>query len=268
MPISDWIERLGRTLFETPFTALADAGERPELAEVRLALLDEVKAQSHKVGGRYVFPHNIVHVELRGVPEQQAKVFKGSFLAQFCQDELRRGLARAGYRFPDDLQVEIETTPSLPERAGKWVTVTSEVLESPRVATPVKRTGRLIVVKGTATPPELLLNKARVNLGRTADVYRTDGPSRRNDLAFEEAGEINKTVSREHAHILFDKESGEYRLFNDRWYKNDGQPDQSCGLWILRDGLSQAVHRDSRGARLLAGDEIHLGRAVVRFTAK
>jgi hypothetical protein len=38
-----------------------------------------------------------------------------------------------------------------------------------------------------------------------------------------------------------------------------------CGLWIIRDGLSQEVHRNARGTRLQAGDEIHLGRAVLKF---
>ena len=75
--------------------------------------------------------------------------------------------------------------------------------------------------------------------------------------------EINRTVSREHAHIAFHKKTSEYRLFNDRSSNNDG----NCGLWIIRDGLSQEVHRDARGVRLEPGDEIHLGRAVIRFRA-
>jgi hypothetical protein len=33
----------------------------------------------------------------------------------------------------------------------------------------------------------------------------------------------------------------------------------------MRDGVSLEVHRDTRGLRLEAGDEIHLGRAVVVF---
>jgi hypothetical protein len=116
-----------------------------------------------------------------------------------------------------------------------------------------------------ANHAELSLNKARINIGRPVEVYRSNGPSRRNDLAFSEPDEINATVSREHAHILYSKKTGEYRLFNDRFYKASARSDQACGLWIIRDGLSRAVHRDSRGVRLLPGDEIHLGRAVVRF---
>ena len=72
-------------------------------------------------------------------------------------------------------------------------------------------------------------------------------------------------MSREHAHIVHDKKTGEYRLFNDRWYKRGGNAENNCGLWIIRDGMGQEVHRDTRGTRLLPGDEIHFGKAVVKF---
>jgi pSer/pThr/pTyr-binding forkhead associated (FHA) protein len=126
-----------------------------------------------------------------------------------------------------------------------------------------RRAARLVVIKGTANIPEMAIEKARTNIGRTIDVNHTDGPSRRNDLAFSDESPVNRTVSREHAHILFSKTRGEYRLFNDRTYTG-----ANCGLWILRDGLSQAVHRDARGVRLRSGDEIHFGSAVVRFLAR
>jgi hypothetical protein len=69
-------------------------------------------------------------------------------------------------------------------------------------------------------------------------------------------------VSREHAHIDYDKKTGEYRLFNDRSYA----PGADCGTRIVRDGVSREVPRDTRGTRLEPGDEIHLGRAILLFT--
>jgi pSer/pThr/pTyr-binding forkhead associated (FHA) protein len=128
-----------------------------------------------------------------------------------------------------------------------------------------RRSARLAVVRGTANQPEIILKKVRTNIGRTSEVSRLDGPSRRNDLAFTEDTEINRTVSREHAHVVYNKTAGEYRLYNDRWYKGEGRSKGNCGLWIIRDGLSQEVHRNLRGFKLQAGDDIQLGRAVVRF---
>ena len=119
----------------------------------------------------------------------------------------------------------------------------------------------LTVLKGTANETKIGLQKTRTNIGRTADIYRAAAPSRRNDLVFLGDDEASKTVSREHAHIVRAQKTGEYRLINDRIYKGDA----NCGLWIVRDGLSHPVHRNTRGTLLKAGDEIHLGTAVIRF---
>ena len=131
-----------------------------------------------------------------------------------------------------------------------------------------KRGAGLVVAGGIANKPEIPLQKARINIGRLVDVYKAEGLSRRNDLAFAAENPINRTVSREHAHIVHDKKTGEYRLFNDRWYKRGDKAGSNCGLWIVRDGLGQEVHRDARGTRLLPGDEIHLGKAVLKFQMK
>ena len=100
-----------------------------------------------------------------------------------------------------------------------------------------------------------------MHIGREVDVYRNGGILRRNDLAFVEDGEVNASVSREHAHIDYDQTTGECRLFNDRWYARGSD----CGTRIVRDGVSVEVHRDTRGTRLESGDEIHLGRAILSF---
>jgi hypothetical protein len=263
MPVSDWVEKIGRAVFESPFAAGA-SGDTPELAEIRLALLDQVKAQSQLVAGRHVFPFDSLQVLIRGVRESEAEVLTSPFLCRLLEDELRASLRGLRYRFPEDLTVEIVTTPALPQGEQGWLSVESSLrARPPEQKTP--QPARLVVLRGVANESELPLHKTRTNIGRTVDVVRTDGPSRRNDLAFTDDNEINRTVSREHAHILYLRRSREYRLFNDRIYNAKRQPGPNCGLWIIRDGLSQAVHRDGRGARLKTGDEIHLGSAVVRF---
>jgi hypothetical protein len=270
MAVSEWIEKLGRTIFEAPFGTSQISKDAPELAEIRLAVLDEVKAKSHRVAGKDVFPYNLVRINVRGVPENQAGVLKGAFFAEFFEQELKSGLSRASYRFPGDLRVEVCTTPELPAPKEHWLWVETESREKPVEATasPLKRPARVCVIKGTANEKEIVLSKARTNIGRGLDVYRADGPSRRNDLAFNDDTEISRSVSREHAHIVFHKRAGEYRLYNDRWYKPGSKSDGGCGLWIIRDGLSQEVHRNARGTKLQAGDEIHLGRAVLKFQVR
>ena len=81
---------------------------------------------------------------------------------------------------------------------------------------------------------------------------------RRNDVVFEEGGdEANATVSRAHAHIRFERASGEYRICDD---------ESEYGTRVFRDGKSIEIPGGNRrGERLRAGDEIYLGRACLRF---
>jgi hypothetical protein len=264
MPVSNMIEKLGRAIFETPFGTHKISKDAPELAEIRIAVLDAVKAKSHRASGRSVFPYNLVRINLLGVPDEQASVFRGEFLAKYLAEELRGGLTRSNYRFPEDLFVEITTTSTLPAANHEWLTVETLVTErhAAKEIVEIHAPAHLTVEAGAGAPAELAIDKPRINIGRTPEVYREGvGLSRRNDLAFGEQDEISCSVSREHAHILCSKESGEYRLVNDRVYRGQA----NCGTYIIRDGITHAVHRNTRGTVLASGDQIQLGQALLRF---
>jgi hypothetical protein len=261
MNVGEFLERWGKTLFERPLATAPDPEEPPELAEVRLAVLDQVREKSYRSGGKKVFPYDLVRVELRGVEESRRDVFAGRFFHKYLEQEVRGALKSAGCRFPENLRVDVEATIGLPKRGEEWLVV--EVSSQERAAGEAGPTAKLVVREGSANLMEVSLGKGRTNIGRVVDVYRAEGLFRRNDLAFVEDTEVNRTVSREHAHILYDRAAGEYRLFNDRWYPRGRSGE--CGTWIVRDGMSQEVHRNARGARLESGDEIHFGQAVVTF---
>ncbi len=263
MNINEYLEKWGRTLFEAPLATKPvrpGASEEPEeLAEIRLAVLDKAREKSYRSGGKKVFPYDLLRIELRGVEDVRQGIFAGRFFRQYLEQELHRALGDAGCRFPDDLRVDVEIKSGIPLRGEPWLVV--EVASQERAGS--SAVGKLVVREGTASVLEVRLDKARTNIGRVVDVYRAEGLFRRNDLAFAEDTEINRSVSREHAHIQFDRVTGEYRLFNDRWYPRPSAGE--CGTWIVRDGMSQEVHRTSRGTKLEPGDEIHFGRAVVEF---
>ena len=267
MKISELIERLGRTVFEAPFGATAQLmGDSPEVAEIRIAVLDEVKKKIQRAGGHALFPYNVVRIVIRAAGEEGA-VFEREFFRRFFDEEVRKGLSKEACRFPEDMRVEIRATPE----EGEWLlieTLAEEIISPAEEAPRARRGARLVVSAGIANKQEMPLQKARINIGRLVDVYKAEGLSRRNDLAFAADNPVNRTVSREHAHITHDKKTGEYRLFNDRWYQRGNKAENNCGLWIVRDGMGQEVHRDSRGTRLEPGDEIHLGKAVVKFQVK
>jgi hypothetical protein len=254
MNISEFLERFGRTLLEAPLSTGTNPEVPPELAEIRLAVLDQIREKSYRSGGKKVFPYDLLRVRMRGVEESRLSLFAGRFFREYLEQEVRASLRDAGCRYSESLRVEVHAAGGLPQRGEEWLVVeaaSQDVAPSASV-----RAARLVVPGGKAEFP---LEKARTNIGRVTDVYRAGGLFRRNDVVLEE-----ETVSREHAHILHDRKTGEYRLFNDRWYQRGPRPGE-CGIWIVRDGMSQEVHRNDRGAKLEHGDEIHLGESVVVF---
>jgi FHA domain-containing protein len=98
----------------------------------------------------------------------------------------------------------------------------------------------------------------RLDLGRCAEVRDSRNRLiRTNHIAFTEgAGDVNQSVSRQHAHISCEPGSGDVRLHDD----GGGH-----GTGIVRDGRTVPVPRGSRGVRLRSGDEIVLGEARVRI---
>jgi hypothetical protein len=266
MTINEFLEKWGRTLFEAPLAvprSLSVREEPPELAEIRLAVLDQVRQKSYRSGGRKVFPYDLVRIEMRGLEEGSYAVFAGRFFRKYLEQEIHDALRAAGCRFPENLRVEVRASTGLPQRGENWLIV--EVASQAGATRPI---AKLVVREGTANAAEVTLEKARTNIGRVVDVYRSAGLFRRNDLAFAAETEINRSVSREHAHIQFDRAAGEHRLFNDRWYPRGESNLAECGTWIVRDGMSQEVHRNARGTKLEHGDEIHFGLAVVVFEAE
>ena len=262
MNLSEFLEKWGKTLFETPLATPSHADDPPELAEIRHAVLDEIRRKCYRAGAKKVFPYDLIRVSMRGVEESRAAVFSGRFFRQYLEREVESSLRADGTRFPEQLRVDVAVATGLPLRDERWMMVEAASQEPDPAG---QRPARLVVSEGKANTAELGITKVRTNIGREVDVYRDTshnrGLYRRNDLAFVEDSDINRSVSREHAHIQYDGATGEYRLFNDRWYQRGAE----CGTWIVRDGMSREIHRDARGARLEPGDEIHFGRAVVMF---
>jgi hypothetical protein len=256
MTLTEFIEKWGKTLFEAPVAASAARAGVPEFAEIRLAVLEEAARKTYRAGAAKVFPFDLIRVSLRGVEEGRSDLFRGEFFRRYVEQEVQNSLRAAGCRFPENLRVEVDVTTGLPMSGERWLLVEAGMQERPS-----EGPARLVVRSGAANVAELQLEKPRVNIGREVNVYRNQGLHRRNDLAFTEDTEANRSVSREHAHIVYNRATGEYRLFNDRWYPRGAE----CGTWIVRDGKSREVHRDSRGTRLEHGDEIHFGRVAVWF---
>lgn len=240
------IERKFRRWTEKAF----GPAESGELLLVHRAILEEIESRIQTVQrGKRIFPCSRLVVRLVSPDPARRDLLRSAFENRLEQD-VRECLTGSGCAVPRGFAVQVETAEEGPSAF--------EIRYETGQAVRPRGIARLVVVRGKAVPENLPLEKERINLGRRAELTDSlERVIRRNDLIFEEgADEANATVSRGHAHIRLDRETGEYRICDDS---------SEYGTRIFRGGRSIDVPPGSRGERLKAGDEIYLGRACLRF---
>ncbi len=243
--------------------------------EIRRAVLDEAESKVAAVGeGKRLFPYNRLRVHLLATgPEERAVLEAAVKEAWDLQNEIAGRLADRGCPVPAGFTVETvfdEPRPEFGERrffveyekaespAPVAVAISSPSVSSPSPSVSVRPTLVLTVVKGDAYQHVYEFEDLpRVHLGRLEEVVDADGRvRRRNDVAFREEGEVNTTVSREHARLTWDDATGGY------WLRAE---QNASGTRIYRNGRTIDVSaHDRRGVRIQGGDEIYLGRACVK----
>lgn len=256
------------TKIEKRLEKLASRDDIPlQPVEIRKAALDAIEDLVQPAGrSRRVFPYNRVAIEVVAAEAGQRAAAEAVFgepgeLTAAVAERLRAG----GCPVPRDLDVRLVV---IPRRGPGWEAGQPFHLACERAkeavaggaaqaaAAPVH--AQIVVLKGEATCGSYAVTGGRTNVGRIAEVLDTDGRVvRRNEVVFTESeGEINRTVSRAHAHIAWTP-SGGFRLFDDG---------SSCGTRIFRQGRTIALPAGSpRGTKLQSGDEIYFGQACVRF---
>jgi hypothetical protein len=240
--------------------------------EIRRAILDDVESRVIAVGeGKRIFPNNLLRVHLLVADAEERVRFEAVVREGWnLKREISERLADRGCPLPAGFDVEVafdeEAHPRFADRRFYVEYLNREApaedpakpavpaAVGPPAARPILE---LTVLKGTATQRVYEIEGTRAFLGRLEEVVDPDGRvRRRNDVAFLEAGEINSTVSREHARIAWDAESGGY------WLRAE---QNASGTRIYRGGSTIDVSsHDRRGVRLQPGDEILLGRAAVK----
>jgi hypothetical protein len=238
------------------FDAPPDADAPP--LEICGAVLNELERRVQPVGGgRRVFPYSRVVVRLAPVNADRAAL-------QAAFDRLGdRLLGRL-----EELQCEapkaIELRPVFLKRVpdewphGRLFVIDCErnaELSAPR---PAGRSLQISVVKGAAAGAVYRCSEPAVNVGRMSEATDVLGRVRCNHVAFQDSVDgVTETVGRAHACFRRDETTGEYRIFDDGSHN---------GTWIVRRGATIFVPpRDPRGVRVESGDEVRLGRALIRI---
>src|SRR5262245_6111271 len=107
MTLSELIEKWGKTFFEWPLATGARPDDPPELAEIRHAVMDEVRSKSYRAGAGKVFPYDLIRINMRGVEQSRAAVFNSRFFRNYLEQEVQVSLRADGTRFPEHLRVEV-----------------------------------------------------------------------------------------------------------------------------------------------------------------
>jgi len=229
-------------------------------------VLDEVKKKIQRAGGHALFPYNVVRIQIRAAADEGA-VFERDFFRRFFDEELRKGLSKEACRFPEDLRVEIPSD----ERRRKWLrveTLAEDIALPSEEAPRAKKTAKLVVAAGPPIKRRSLCRKRASISDAWATFIKRRGSRAATISRLPRTIRSIEQVSREHAHIVHDKKTGEYRLFNDRWYKRGNKAENQLRTMdrARRDGPRSA----SRYARnpAAAGRRNSPGKAVIKFQIK
>jgi hypothetical protein len=128
-------------------------------------------------------------------------------------------------------------------------------------------TAYLNILVGEAEKKKYILKSAtgRFNIGRGAGVQTPDGFFRKNGIAFIDSDNdpVNRAVSRQHAHIEWNAETGSFFLFADE----GGVPPNNKIKVRSPGGTPVKLLTTEIGHRLQEGDQVILGdAALVEFT--
>ncbi len=265
------------------FDAAPDATAPP--LELLQATLDQLERKVQPGGrGTRTFPYNriVVHVA-------QPNADRNALEAVFAQlpARLRERLTELRCDMPPDLQSSLTVEEPRPSGStdsastngnpssnpGPVLWLECSSTENARSRTSLPKTTasdsneparlRVTVVTGQCERPEYAFEgeaaEGVIAIGRGTDPADSYGRMRHNHIAFVESRDgATETVARAHARLEFDPTSRTYLLFNES---------TSNPTFIRRGGRSLRIPpRDPRGVRIQSGDELQLGRAVLKLS--
>lgn len=250
---------LGRLLGTQP----ADSSEPLELVT---GILRDIEHRVEPIGGGHRrFPYNTIDVTVLAVNKEEQDRYDSAL--SDLEPKIRERLRELACDQPPrlDVSVRFAKKPRKGWAADRRIELTfsrENVAAPTRAArereTPASSTIKLVVLRGGAAKRTYSFEQRVIRFGRGEDLAEASGRSRRNDIAFlDDEDEVNRTVARAQAHLQFDAERREFRLFDDG---------SSNGTRIVRDAeIITVTPHGPRGVRVASGDILEFGRARVRF---
>lgn len=166
---------------------------------------------------------------------------------------------------PDNWAMDINFVEALPSDAIKVPDLAVAVfIQTRKRAIQKTATAYLVVLNGEAEKEVYTITSSsgKINIGRDKNVQSGDGFFRINHIAFPAGSqhESNKFISRQHAHITFDNETGEFILFAD---EGGIPPRNKIKVRSVKDAVPIKLHSTQIGHHLQEGDQIALGESAL-----
>ena len=241
--------------------------------DVKRAIVEAVEQQVEPAGGgRRVLPGAVVHVRILEVNDDVRPSLDAVLadLPQVLATRLRELRCDVPRRLSVDVAYVPEPMPDWPSDHRLHVTVDNSVahgathvpavVELPQRSRPSALPALTVtVIRGEAIERTATFRESVIRIGRSVDPTDERGRPRFNHVAFlENDNPDNRTVTRGHAVIRFNAETGEFRLFDEG---------SANGTRVLRSGeVIDLPKRDPVGFTLRSEDEVQLGKAAIRVT--
>ncbi len=185
------------------------------------------------------------------------------------KDEVQKIADDYAILLPPSWKCEIAFTDKFPEHSYLAAEINTALFISTGKTGPSNKKSRAFIriLSGNAERELYILepSKEKINIGREAKAQLNGGFVRKNVIAFTSAGamDINRSVSRQHAHIEWEPASGSFLIFADE----GGIPPHNKMKVRTIEGNSIKMQAIEVGHRLEEGDQVILGdKAVLEFS--
>lgn len=247
-------------------------GKAKDVKTVREYLLQAIKEQLKRAeggeGSNIKGLHIYIAAEAEEKPMYEAAVYYGEE-NRFRNEEVQKIADDYAIDLPEQWAFEITFLDRLPNEAVKIPGVDAALFIATRKNAITKTATAYIKVRIGEAEKEVYTIKSdsgKICIGREKRVQTADGFYRENNIAFPEKSEnaSNRFISRQHAHIEFDNDSGSFLLFAD---EGGVPPRNKIKVRSEKDASPIKLYTTKTGHPLQEGDQILLGEsALLEFT--
>jgi pSer/pThr/pTyr-binding forkhead associated (FHA) protein len=246
--------------------------ERPgDVKKIRSILLQFIKEKLQKTEGGEGVHITGIYLFIT-CNDSERYLYEGALFANIpgkFKEELQRIADDYAILLPASWKFEIAFTDKYPERSFVASEIPAALFISTRKSGIMNKISRayIKILSGHAEKEMYVIDssKEKINIGREIKVQVNAGFVRKNTIAFTSAGstDMNRSVSRQHAHIEWEPESGSFLIFADE----GGIPPNNKMKVRTVEGIFFKMQATEVGHRLQEGDQVILGdSAVFEFT--